>query len=683
MEQSAGPPTTSPRPTIPRRVIAGIVAAYVVLALLTAVIQLGWARHHMLAGASELNSAIATVKSPAALAKTTTRDAAITDLQDAQSEFQAARDDLDLWAPALDRMGWVPHYGNVIRAAAPVASAAYDSTSSALDIVDGSRSLLSQISRPSHGPIISKLVRTLIPGQQRFAQAERDATEALSSLNAIPASVGSTSLDADLDKLRKDVPRLHAAATWLSLLPTVLGSTSPQRYIFCWENSSEIRPAGGFIGAVDLVTLRHGSMTRKFTGSAIENGHFPQIQPPVPEAVTTVETKWIFRDSNVSPSFPMSARLERWFYERDTGVHVDGVIDFVDQGVPDILSATGPIYLKQYHVTVTSHNAEALANRFASENSVKYRGPIPPGGSRNLDTYRKQFLGFEFAAILHRLQTLPPNRWGALSYAMEQAIQRKDILMWSANPAVENAVKLSGADGTLRATPGDFLYITDDNRSYNKIGPYVHESASYRADLVQGYWLDSVLTLKYHLDPSPSWMEGFGPGLGTLGNKHQFRDFVRVFVPPGAIVQGVPGLNQTAPLGFIGRSLAGQTAYGLTEIGGWFTMNPGETKVLRIRYAVPANDFSYDNFRQYRLTVLRQPGTRLPGVSVKLRSLGGERLQDGSATPSSSFRTWLALTGDRSISLAMTGNGTPNLVTESPPSRGDPMIFTKDLPGLG
>jgi len=454
-----------------------------------------------------------------------------------------------------------------------------------------------------------------------------------------------------------------------------------QMYLFCWEDAAEIRPTGGFIGAADLVSLKSGHMAEHFSGSAIER-HNQAVPLPLPEAVTTTETTWIFRDSNVSPSFPLSARLERWFYWKQRGARVNGVIDFVDQGIPDILSATGPVYLRQYHVTVDSHNSQALANQYAAVNAIRPRGPLSLAKAGNLDTFRKQFLGFEFAAILHRLQTLPASRWGALGQAMEQAIRSKDILIWSQTGAVEKAITMSDADGALNPSPGDFIYVVDDNRSYNKIGPFVHESASYATNLVPGYWLDSTLTLRYHLDSSPDWIEGLGPALGTQGSKHEFRDFVRVFVPPGAIVQSVPGLNQTVPLGFVGHGLAGQSAYGLTQISGWFTMRPRQTKVLRIRYAIPANDLSFADFRRYRLTIPRQPGTRLQGISVRIQAVGGLRLRSSGGKPTMFVKRWLPLTTNQSLLLQVIGKGQPNLITVSPPRRTDPFIPVGKLPGL-
>ena len=662
---------------IPKRVICLIGASFVVLAIAILAIQLVWARYHLLQGASSLNAALGAVKSPAALQSTVTFDMARVHLEEAQTSFARANSDLDLASPLLPVLSSLPRFGPVVKAAPAISDAGYYATTGALNLVEGALPLWATLGQSHTGSPLAKISATLPSGSPEFAAAESNAAKALQQLNTVPPDLKYGSVRSDLSKLRRDLPKLETAGEWLQLLPQVLGQFGRERYLFCWENSAEIRPTGGFIGAVDLLTARKGQITRHFSGSIIEGKHPAKVPLPVPEALTTHETTWIFRDSNVSPNFPLTARLERWFYHRDTRSPVDGVVDFLDQGVPELLTATGPIHLKAYNVTLTARNAQALANRFASA-APHPRGPETLKEAGSLDTFRKQFLGFEFAAIIRRLESLPVSRWGTLAQAISQMVQQKDILLWSPSTHVERAIEASNASGTLKYVPGDFLDVVDDNRSYNKIGPYIHETASYSADLVPHDWIDSTLTIRYHLTRSPSWVEGVGPGLGALGSKHEFRDFIRVFVPPGAVVQSVPGLKQAAPYGFVGRSLSGQTAYGLTQIAGWFTMRPNTTKTLRISYATPANDLAYDHFRQYRLTVIHQPGSRLQGVAVHVTGIGSLKI----GRKGHGYASFLKLSSNRTVQMAIRGESAPNLLTLTPPSRSDPFIPLSDLAGF-
>src|SRR5947209_10222002 len=99
----------------------------------------------------------------------------------------------------------------------------------------------------------------------------------------------------------------------------------------------------------------------------------------------------------------------------------------------------------------------------------------------------------------------------------------------------------SGADGLLQAAPGDYLAVIDDNRSYNKLNPYVHESAEYRVEVGSDLWLNATLRLRYHVAPSPADLHGAGPAFGLQGSKHDYQDFLRVYVPTGARLGGGAG----------------------------------------------------------------------------------------------------------------------------------------------
>ena len=668
-------PDARTKPHIRLSVIIGLTFATLLLVILTAGVQLVWARQHITTGAHDLTTAITTVRSPKRLEDPASRFYATGYLVSARNDFNAARNDLEFWSPALSTLGWVPHVGSQLVSASPASSAAYFASSSALDIVTGAGPLWPLLGPGGHQEsLLGRFANALGPGQHDFENAAVAAQQGMDAVQDIPTNPGSQSLDKAVTKLRHDLPRLRATGLWLAVMPALLGEGVPQKYLFVWENSDEIRATGGFIGAVDLVKVNRGKMTRHFSGSALGNEiNVPEV--PVPEAVLTNETSWIFRDSNFSPDFPTSARLERWFYARDTGTNVNGVVDFVDRGVSDLLKATGPIYLPQYRVTVTAANAQELANHYASATTGGYRGPLSSSQLRNKDTYRKQFLGVEFSALIKRLQNLPASRWGALGNAVAYAIQRHDILVWNQHAKIERAVEASGASGELRRANGDFLYIVDDNRSYNKIAPYVHEWASYSVDILPSLWLDSTVTIHYHLNPSPPGIEGNGPRYGQAGSKHDFRDFLRVLVPTGATVQVPSGLSLLSP------NIA-QPAYDVTQIGGWFQMRPNQNRTVKIEYQVPANDLSFGNFRHYQLTVPRQPGTQLSGVAVTVHGLDGIGLSGAGSNNAKRYRVWLALSHDQHVSLGIVGRESPSQIKLPAAHWQDPYVQWSYFRGL-
>ncbi len=390
-----------------------IASCLLLIGLGVGAIQLYWAREHLVAGSTDLRGAIDSIRSPGNLRNLAYRQSAVKKLRAARAEFGSARNDLSLWSPVLGRTGWVPGVGSQLESAAAASSSAYYATSSALDMVDGAKSIWPAVQRVHHTrPLLARLEPALARGHASFVHAEQAANEGLAALRGLPASTNNPSLNHALARLRLELPRLKTASMWLSMAPTLLGNHGPRRYLIALENSAEIRPTGGFMGAADLLTVRKGYIGEHFTGASLNHEiSFPHL--PVPEAELTNESDWLFRDSNFSPDYPTSARLERWFFGEDTRLWANGVVDFVDGGVSDLLQKLGPLYIPQYHVTVTAQNAKAVAQTFAAPTST-YNGPSTQG---NHDTVRKQFLGFELAAMLRKVQSLPQSKWSELAFS--------------------------------------------------------------------------------------------------------------------------------------------------------------------------------------------------------------------------------------------------------------------------
>jgi hypothetical protein len=605
--------------------------------------QFFWANHHLDAGSADLSSAVNIVRSPSNLRDPVLRQQATGSLVSAQNEFARARNNLLIWSPLLKRLGGVQSVGKRLESLPAAVSAAYYATTSALDIVNGVGPLWPVVDSKVKGTaLLERLGPALSSGHGDFLKAHAAANTATAELATIHYPTGSYSIDQGVKKLNARLPQLVSASQWLAAAPTILGWHGPSHYLVALENSAEQRAVGGFIGASETVTFVKGRMTKRFYGSILP--HEIHVQHlPAPEAVLTAESSWLYRDSNFSPDFPTSARLERWFWGQDTGRWVNGVIDFVDHGMIDLLKATGPVWIPQYHVSVSVSNAQELANKYASPNSA-YHGPSKKGTS---DTVRKQFLGFEFAAVLRHIQSLPLTQWSAVGSAMGSAIARRDILLYSSNPSIQSAVRSSGADGALKPTSGDMVYVVDDNRSYNKLASYIREYATYHTQILPNSWQLSVLTIHYHLNSSPPNLEGQGPYFGTRGlNKHDFLDFLRVYVPPGAILQSPPkGLTALS-------QNPSQAAYGLTQLSGYFLLHPRQSTTVTFAYQIPASA-GLANSNQYQLSVPRQPGSNLSAMHVTVEGVSGVQIVSPLGPTVNSFTQWLNPLRDASLRLGI------------------------------
>ncbi|MBV9280399.1 MAG: DUF4012 domain-containing protein, partial [Chloroflexi bacterium] len=316
VDRAGAAPHGAPRRSSPARwrllLIAGC-ALPLLLAGLCA-LQVLLARDHLARGAAFVQAAH--LGSPLELRQASARRLSRSRLLAAQGELAAARGELGPWSPLLRRLGWAPFVGSQLAAAPPAADASYDTVSSAIHLIDGLQPLF--VALRARGPLASRLVVALDRGHRAFTQARGDADRAAGALASLPRHTGNATLDRAAARLRRDLPPLRAAETWLALAPDILGARRPTTYLAAFQDSHELRATGGFVAAVDLVTLRRGVISTSFSSSALPRETMAAF-PPLPEAYYTPETRWILRDSNWSPDFPLSARLERWFYGEDTG----------------------------------------------------------------------------------------------------------------------------------------------------------------------------------------------------------------------------------------------------------------------------------------------------------------------------------------------------------------------------
>ena len=115
---------------------------------------------------------------------------------------------------------------------------------------------------------------------------------------------------------------------FLTLYPNLAGYKEAKTYLVLLQNSNELRPTGGFIGSVGVIKFEDGILSDfriddVYTLDGQLKGH---VDPPLPIRDLLGQEHWYLRDSNWSPDFKESAIRAAWFYQKEGGESVDGVI---------------------------------------------------------------------------------------------------------------------------------------------------------------------------------------------------------------------------------------------------------------------------------------------------------------------------------------------------------------------
>jgi len=151
----------------------------------------------------------------------------------------------------------------------------------------------------------------------------------------------------------------------LKIIPEILGLDGRRReYMVLFQNESEIRPTGGFIGSYGLISFQKGRLIDFEVKDIYEadgqlKGH---VEPPWEIKAHLGEANWYMRDANWNPDFVKTSADIQWFLEKETQKRVDGVVGIDLAVVRAMLGVTGPIKVTDFKETIDKDNLYEQAN---------------------------------------------------------------------------------------------------------------------------------------------------------------------------------------------------------------------------------------------------------------------------------------------------------------------------------
>jgi len=260
----------------------------------------------------------------------------------------------------------------------------------------------------------------------------------------------------------------------LLLFLSLAGFKEPRTYLVLLQNSMELRPTGGFIGSVAVASFADGRLTNLdiqdvYTFDGQLKGH---VDPPLPIKELLAQEHWYLRDSNWDPDFKESGTRAAWFYEKETGAKVDGVIALSTPFIINLLTATGPIELSDYKDRITAEN-------FYGKSIYYTQNDFFPGS-----TQKKDFLGSLSRTMVTTITTGTNVNTTKLFQAITTALAGHDILLMFMSPELQSLVdhyawsgrvpSQAGCTGTGKSTcVFDPLVAVEANLGVNKVNYFV------------------------------------------------------------------------------------------------------------------------------------------------------------------------------------------------------------------
>lgn len=374
------------------------------------------------------------------------------------------------------------------------------------------------------------------------------------------------------------------------LLPEAIGSDSPKNYLILLQNNNELRPTGGFIGSFAHVSFEGGKLKKLEVNDvyAIDGQLKIHVEPPKEIKNDLGQKDYYLRDANWEPDFPTAARQVEWFYTKETGQRVEGVVALDISAMEDLLSIVGPLDLPDYNETITADN---LFERAITHAEV---GFFPGTQSK------KSFLTSLTQSLFNKLFFLPNQNWPGIVTSLGKSLEGKHMSIYLDNPELFSYVASQNWSSVLprgkKEQAGlitDFLAAVEANLGANKSNYYLDRNYNLETVIGKDGEVNHRLRISY-VNRSPS---NTFPA-GTYKNR------MRLYLPFGTklnrILWGETDLT---------KGVENFVDYGRSGYSFLLELAPKEQKILVLDYQPPFKLQFVNNEVLYRLDVVKQAGT--------------------------------------------------------------------------
>ncbi len=390
----------------------------------------------------------------------------------------------------------------------------------------------------------------------------------------------------------------------LTLYPRIAGFRKKQTYLVLLQNSMELRPAGGFIGSLLVLSFVDGKVDTLevqdvYTADGQLKGH---VDPPLPIREILGQEHWYLRDSNWDPQFAVSGAQAAWFYEKELGQSVDGVIAISLPMVTELLRITGPIELLDFNERISESN-------FFAKSLLYTETDFFPGS-----TQKKDFLGALISALLTKITSDASLSAGGLLSVLTRSIQSRDLQFYFPDEELQSLVSQWGWDGGISvgrcqapykniSCASDGIGIIDANLGVNKSNFFLKKEGVSQIAIGENGDIEHIYTMNVH-NSAPVLENGAGT----------YQGYMRFYVPLDAQIRSITLDGGEVPLRDSENPVPPPAPYWINEqqesmrvIHVPFAVSPRQTKQLTLRWVRPMA-LSFIQQGAYHLILRKQAG---------------------------------------------------------------------------
>jgi len=400
---------------------------------------------------------------------------------------------------------------------------------------------------------------------------------------------------------------IHKGSVFLRAYPSLLGLRESSPYVVFFQNSSEIRPTGGFLGSLGFLTATDGYISDLVIRDVYDldgqlKGH---IDPPDPIRLMLGNEHWYLRDSNWEYEIPVAAKQMLWFIEKETGQNLQGAIFINSHTLESFLRIIGPVNLPDYNVVVNAQNVIDVV-------STRVQSDFFPGS-----TQKRDILSSLFHAMLEKIQSSDAKTLFALIKTALDLFKTRDIAIYSTNDSLQSLLASAGWTGDVvlgedcarvQNCVSLFTYPVEANLGVNKVNPYILREDESTVSISEDGEIRQTIQLSY---------TNTAKDVPTTGGA--YKTYLRIVLPKDALITDVSIDSESVPKmrsSFVESPSSLTLPYyeplldearGNTVVGIGFLVPPESKKTLVVHVQYP-RVFAFHNEGALAFSYLRQPG---------------------------------------------------------------------------
>ena len=420
-----------------------------------------------------------------------------------------------------------------------------------------------------------------------------------------------------LNSYLENATSFYEVQDFLKNLINFLDQPNDINILLMFQNSSEMRPSGGFLGSLANIIINKGSLDRFEVQDIYDLDGQLDLKVIPPKVLQGITTDWGARDANWFFDFEKSAQKVRYFLEnskiyKERNLKFPAVFSINDEVLKSILSLTGSINIPDYKLAIDQFNFLPLIQEEVEAGKDKYAG------------HPKRILKVLTPVLLEKIKNFNGDEKKKLLGNIEFHLKNKDIMAYFDDRGLEDFMKKYGWAGDVYKSENyqsDYLAVVNANIAGGKSDILVSQEIDFISELTLDGDLKNNLIIKRHHDGDSrkeSWYRATN------------QNFIKIFTPKGAKLDFIEGNTKKSLSRGIKYSknylkdldliqieegeIIGDSSVWITEednknvFGTWFNVKSGESKTLKLDYTVPrALDIKEG---PYKLVFDKQSGVR-------------------------------------------------------------------------